>query len=417
MGAFVTPAVAKTQKAEPPISTTAWYWKDQSKQEIKDPLGNTYTLEAPNPFCPSIPGSLGSPEPACAEGRLPVEIQDGNYDEPNKVSAVNFDLSLVPVGSDVKSFTVSFLEAKSGCYDTKDEDQDPNYCEETDPVNIDGKELRACLVTDFFGEGDAREYKEIPRFTCDGAPVAKRKEITAKDGTVTHRWDFDLTPYGVEWIKNFTTTTAILITGNPPKQAGGTQDTWRVVLAGPKLEDGVITSIVYEPSKTAIPPPTDDGGTTTTDPGTTGTDFSTGGTGDFSTGGTSIPTGTTGGTDTGTTAGDGSTPTQAGDAPPLVATEGADTTPQGIPGYVWLGIVVGLMAFSMVRTVVLDRAAGIRPNGVLAQIHSLNQDRNGDAAVAGAAAATSPLAPLGKGLRSIRDAGARVFGRFSRKKG
>ncbi len=61
-----------------------------------------------------------------------------------------------------------------------------------------------------------------------------------------------------------------------------------------------------------------------------------------------------------------------------------------MPGYVWLAILAGIVAFTLVRSVVLESAAGIRPNGVLAQIQRLNADRHGTA-VATAAAGSSPF--------------------------
>jgi hypothetical protein len=384
--ALVAPAVAKV--AEPPVSTRAWYWEQGESNEITDPAGNKYTIESPNPFCPSAPGSLGAAPGACAEGRLPIEIQNGDYDTPNKISAVNFDLSLVPVGSKVSKFTATFLEAKRGCYDGRDEDEDPasspsDWCEQTDPVNIDGKELQACAIQQYFGEGDARPYKEAPRYSCSsGDPTAKRKEIKAKgEDEPQHAWTFDLTAFAQKWIKSFTTNTSIMIVGKPPKgykpDDSDPQDSWRVVLMGPKApggKEGVKTKIVFDPAELdtfAIPPTvgtTDPGAATTTSSGSVGTStVSTGG--DFG--------GGTGGTvDTGAASAPTDAASPAAPAAPG-AVLGAEQTQQPMPGYVWLALIAGLIGWALFRSVILERAKGIRPDGVLAQIHQLSSAQRG----------------------------------------
>jgi hypothetical protein len=156
-----------------------------------------------------------------------------------------------------------------------------------------------------------------------------------------------------------------------------------VIFAGPKVEKGVVTKIVYEPGELGggtIPPPTV--------PPPAGTGTSTGSTGGFTT-----ETGSFGG-DTGSTGasdlGGGDTGTAPSDtaAPEEVASEPTGSTipePEAMPGYVWLALLAGLVGWSLVRSVVLERSVGHRPNGVLAQIHQLNR---GHAATAAAATAT-----------------------------
>jgi hypothetical protein len=400
LGVLAPPVVAKT--AEPPVATRAWYWEESETQEITLPTGEVVTVETPNPFCPAVPGQLGAPEQSCAEGRLPVEIQNGDYETPNKLSAVNFDLSLVPVGSKVSKFTVTFYEAKAGCYDTDDEGTDPNFCEETEPINIDGKELQACAIAAFFGDGDARPYKEAPKYECTPAdPTAKRKEVKGKGDTVEHAWTFDLTKYAQDWVKNFTTNTSIMLTGKPPKgyKPGDSnqEDTWRVVLVGAKAPEGmkgIESTIAFDPAETTIVP-TDT--TDTTDTTTTGGTSTSGGT--ISTTGTgSIDTGS-GDFGSTSTDGGGTTPTDAGSpttAP--VAVEGAETTPQGLPGYVWLAVLAGLVLWSVFRSVVLESAKGIRPDGVLAQIQRINAQRRGTA-VAEAAGGPSAVSTFFSGIK------------------
>ncbi|MGH2700123.1 MAG: hypothetical protein ACRDJL_13135, partial [Actinomycetota bacterium] len=68
-------------------------------------------------------------------------------------------------------------------------------------------------------------------------------------------------------------------------------------------------------------------------------------------------------------------------------------------GYVWLGLLAALIGFSAVRSVVFEGRGGVRPNGVLAQIHKLNRQRSGAPSVP---ADPGPLAPLLEGLSSLR---------------
>jgi hypothetical protein len=421
MAAVVAPAAAK--EASPPVSTRAWYWEQAESNEFTDPAGNKYTIETPNPFCPSAPGSLGAVPGACAEGRLPIEIQGGDYETPNKISAVNFDLTLVPIGSKVTKFTATFLEAESGCYDGRDEDQQPasspsDWCEQTDPVNIEGKELQACVVQQFFGDGDARPYKEAPRYKCSsGDPTAKRKEIKAKgDQEPQHAWTFDLTEFAQDWIKAFTTNTSIMIVGKPPKgykpDDNDGQDNWRVVLMGAKApggKEGVKTKIVFDPAEfdIAIPPPT---GTTTGGVAT--------GTTTTSSGGVETSTVSTGGDFGGDTGGGtfdaGGAPATDVASPAAPAAPGgvlgAEQTPKPMPAYVWLALAAGILGWMLFRSVILERAKGIRPDGVLAQIHQLSSASRG-----ASAAAAGEASPLGSFFKNVKHAGGSVISKLTRK--
>lgn len=384
-------AVAAPQTAEPAVLNMSWWWEDYKGEEI-DAQGNKVVVETPSPFCPSTPGSTGAVPGACAEGRIPVEIRGGDYETPVMLSGVGFDLSYVTPGSKVTSFKVSFLEAEPGCYDGPDEDdactpgpQSPgDHFEQTGPINVEGHKLQACLLTEIIGDAEARPYDEVPRYTCsDDDPVAERKEVPAlledpddpaedADG-VDNVWTFDLTPFAQEWAKTFTVSTAIMITGNKPKETDG-RDSWRVVLAGAKAFKGIRTKLVYEPAAITTDPPPGPG-TTSTGTGTTtgiGTTTSTG-TGSFG-----VPAGGT--STTGAPAGTSGAPAPGSSpsAPPGDTTLAGDALePQGMPGYVLLALLAGLIGFLMVRQVVIESTTGIRPDGVLAKIHALNAERRG----------------------------------------
>src|ERR687892_2472382 len=99
--ALATPAAAK--EAKPSVITFAWYWESQRNQNVDTP-GGSASAQAPNPYCPGLPSSLGAPAETCAEGRLPVEVVNGDYKTPDKLSAVTFDFTMVPPGSKVSKF-------------------------------------------------------------------------------------------------------------------------------------------------------------------------------------------------------------------------------------------------------------------------------------------------------------------------
>ena len=395
-----TSSPAQAATTEISISSLAWWWEDARTEQREVPGVGTITIETPNPFCPGPGSGLGSPAQTCAEGRLPIEVRNGDYETQNKISGVGFDFSLIPVGSKINEFTVTFREAKAGCYDKDgkpDDNAEDDVCEETDPINVGQHELQACLITAFFGDGEARQYKEAPKYECTSAdPKAKRTEVKSdKDGEGSNfYWTFDLTPFAEKWTAKFSAVTAIMIVGVPITEGKGEDaeqddETWRVVLTGPNFQNGVTTNLDYVPAKDPVLPPTDTG---TTDTGTGFTDTG-GSTTGFTDTGTTGTTGTTGGDIGGDTGGDisggGETPAPA--STPLQAVGDAPEVEE-IPGYMWLAVLAGLVGFSIVRSIVIEKTTGIRPDGVLATIHALNADK---AAGAGTAAADAGQGGLG----------------------
>jgi hypothetical protein len=393
---------AGAAEAEPSIIASAWYWEQQQNENVATPVGNV-AVEAPNPFCPGLPSSLGSPPETCAEGRLPVAVVNGDYETPDMVSAVTFDLTLVPIGSKVSSFTLTMLEAESGCYEDPDT-QTGQQCEQTDAVNAAGKEIQACVVNELFGDGEARPYKEVPKFTCSNSdPVATRKEVPndaeadPTDSDPDHVWTFDLGALAQKWAQKPPLCTCVIFRPKAPKGDGGQGEdgNWRVVFAGPKFPDGVVTSLRFTapPGGGTLPPPPPSA-PPTSDPGslgTSGTSTIGGGLDDTSSG------------DLGDTGGAGET-AAAGEADDPVAADaenaGAELPEvEAMPGYVWLALLASVVAWSMVRSIILENTKGIRPNGVLAQIHQINSSRAGAATTAGASG--GPLEALRAGAAAI----------------
>ena len=391
------PVPAGASETEPPVGSYAWYWETQQSQAITDPTSgaDVATIEAPNPFCPSTSAG-GPPEQAgaCHPGRLPVEVVGGDYEEPDKISAVAFDMALVPLGSTVSEFKVSFLEAADN---------------QSEPLNAEGKSLQACKIDEFFGDGEARQYKEVPRYGCqDSDPIAKRKavKVKTKDGKVERfQYTFDLTDFAQEWVKG-APVAGIMLSPVEPKEADfnpGTDNNWRVVLDGPAEKNGVVTTLVYKAPAGDELDALDDLGTedTFTDTGTTGS-FDSGTTDTFDSGGSDVGSGDLGGTDPAAT--DTATTEDPLATDDLAGSDPTSTTgTSGLPGYMWLAFLAGIVGFFLFRSVVLENASGVRPDGVLAQIRQINASKRGGAIEPEEAASghASRLAPLSGGLKRI----------------
>ena len=412
VGAFAAPALAA--QAEPSLIGQAWYWEPQTNEEVATPVGNV-AGELPNPYCPGLPSSLGAPAESCAEGRLPVEVVQGDYETPDKVSALAFDLTMVTLGSDIQSFTLSLLEAESGCHPA--ETDTGQKCEETDSQNIEGKVVQACEVTEIFGDGEARQYVEMPKYTCtDSDPVGERKEIEndaktdPNDPDADFLWTFDLTPLAERWAEKPPLCTCIMLRPQKPKNAEDDSPNWRVIFAGPKFEGGVVTNLKFTPGAGPSLPPPPPAPPSSGSTGSTGSSGSLGGT-------TTIGGGLEeSSSDLGASTGGTAAPSDSASSDdPLAAGEteqAADKIEvEAMPGYVWLAILAGLIGFSLVRSVVLENLTPQRANGVLAQIHRINAGRTGaavaDAAgpatgvAAGLASVKRGLAPVGRGFSSL----------------
>jgi hypothetical protein len=394
--------VARAKSTEVFVASYAWYWESQQSQAVTDPTSgaDVVTIEAANPFCPTTPaGGLPQETESCKPGRLPVEVAANDYETPEMISAVAFDLSLVPLGSEVSKFEVTFIEAND---------------DQSQPLNPEGKELKACLVEEFFGDGEARQYKEAPRFTCsDLDPVAKRKEVkyAPPEGEKEDRfaWTFDMTSYAQSWLSLESTNpaSAIMLYPVEPKEADPSTDAnWRVVLVGPAEEGAIQTKVVYNPP--ALPEFDTDTDVSSGDftPPTSGSDSFT-------------TPGSFGAPPSGTTSVPSAAPAPVDVAAPAENTSDVLPAAGGLPGYAWLALLVGLLAFSLFRQVVLETAIGHRPDGVLAQIRKINADRRGTTLEAIFEKSPSRFAPIVAGLRGLRGGASGVLHKlpFVRRKG
>jgi hypothetical protein len=394
---FAPAATSAAKTAKPLVTTYAWYWENQKQESVKDPTSGADVITATPGnafFCPGAEG-VANPEQSCKPGRLPVEVLGGDYESPDKVSAVAFDLTMAPIGSKVTKFKATFLEASDG--------QSQSY-------NIDGKKLEACLVTKIFGAGEARRYKERPEFNCskDRILASRRKAKPAGNGAPTDRfqWTFDLTAPAKKWVEQGQFATGILIRPFEPKKTGPDTANWRVVLEGSENPKGIQTQFEFIPAKLPdlfgggdlgggdLGGGDDLGGSTTfSDPATdSGDDLGAGATG------------------TVTPEESSESPTEETAEEPRLASDETASVPGGLPAYVWLALLAGLVGFSAVRSVVFEHASGVRPNGVLAQIHRLNAERRGTAVATPDGA--NPLEPLLAGVRSVGGKARRVIAKL-----
>ncbi len=392
---------AFADKAEPAVLARAWYWEQQRSQKVPNPSGgDAATLELTNPFCPQPAPGTGAIPGTCREGRLPIQVLGGDYETPDMISAISFDSFAFPLGATVKNFTLTMREADD---------------EQSEPFNADGKLIQACLVTEFFGDGEAREYKERPKFKCSKSDsVAKRKTIKPKKaGDPEIRvWTWDLTDFAQSWTEETPPVAGVMLF--PKKGKGsepGDNNEWRVVFDGPQEKGGVVTSLTFEPPpppttiptttiptvttlapETTVPPATGTSGTETfTPPGDSGAPAGGSVSADPPTGGdTEVPDDTT-----------PAEPVSAGAEP--IADEQPLPPIESFPGYVWLALLAGAFGFSLVRRAVVESATGVRPDGVLAQIRQINAERRGaqPATASGASALGAFFSNIGSKTKSL----------------
>lgn len=389
----------KTERVKPGVAGSAYYWESQQSQAITDPTtdADIITLEGPNTFCPTTPGG-GLPEQteSCEPGRLPVMVANSDYETPEMMSAVGFDLSLVPFGAKVKSFNATFIEAND---------------EQSQSFNHEKKKLQACMIEQFFGDGEAREYEEAPKFKCTGKdPIATRKKVKVRDaeGDKVERfaWSFDLTRFAKKWATGEVPIAAIMLQPVQPKEKAfdpATDSNWRVVLAGGAQEEehGVLTEMVFtEPPLPEVPEVIDP---ETSDPSTDSGGFDP------------VDTGSSGGVST-TSDSDTGTPEATEEPVDLASGETAAeeifSKVGGLPWYAWLGLLAGMIGFSALRSVVLESSTGARPGGVLAQIHRINAERKGVDPAATAVGSPGPLGALIATSKSARDSISKLVARL-----
>ncbi|HEX9824496.1 MAG TPA: hypothetical protein VGB51_08925 [Actinomycetota bacterium] len=352
----VAPSAHAASSAKATVEGTNWFWRSQNRTTISEETGESCPPEAP--VCPDPQVGLRNTH---SKGALPVQILDGKEE---KISAVNFDLSFIPVqGAVIEEFTFTVIESA----DPQDQAQ---------TLNAGGKTVLACLLTDSFADSEdgADEFELAPKYDCEAASVEGERDAEAG------LWKFDITDMVQDWGADPLSANGVMLVGSQK------DENWQVVLKGPRRDDpttaevdeekenakNIQASVVYTPNEEpadTVPDAPDDGGippTTPTFPTTTTTDIPTFGTDDGTFGADTTPA-----TDVTPTEVPGTEAAGTDTAAP------ADSGPE-TPGYVWALIPLGLVAFALVRNSFAEPVAIRRPDGVVAMIRRQNADRRGD---------------------------------------
>lgn len=344
------PALAKTSSSSfvyGPDSAN-WYWKDQIEESVSvPPAGVAEYVKLPNPQ---------------ASDTLPVAAQDG---QPNKISAVQFDLSrrgIVP-GSTLSRFTFTIAEnddLAAGYEDPSQPDTQPSF-------NVEGKLIQACPITGVWSSGEGAElWERAPSY--EETLCVQGKRVAA--GAAVN-WAFELTTLAQEWATDLSSNRGVMLVPVIPEGAAPNDSTWQINLKLPQRDDaGTEGEDEYEQTKTRV-----DVDVAFTPPGgTQGGDNFTGGGSNF------IPSGGSG--QVGTDFPFGGTPVTTGGTPAAggqerTATSRPSPTVPRLPWYVWVLIPLGLVAISTVRAVVLEPLATGKPGGVIAAIRTKNAELRG----------------------------------------
>jgi hypothetical protein len=336
---------------------SSWYWERQQDQEIAPPPPPEGFPEPP--VAPSQRVRMPNPQ---RPDTLPVALWQGEHE---RMSALKFDLLSrgVVAGSRITQLVLEIEESQ-------DRNEHPSF-------NVDAAAIEACFIQEFLASGENEEWKTRPRYKQSGCVAGKRRTPKGKPAF----WRFELTRLAAPWGRDPFANNGVMLQGILPERPTN-EDTWQVNLKIPGRDAGATPEDEYRQSRNrarltlAFVP-----GETSTGPGSLDT-------------GTSVYSGT-GGSSFGqsTTFGSGSSPVSTGSVPSAGSGTAAPTTeaspaaatrpaaaplPQPkLPGYVWALIPLGLLGLTAVRSVVMEPAGGIRPNGAIAAIRARNAQRRG----------------------------------------
>ncbi len=354
---------------------TNWYWKEQQTQNLAGQ-------------------QLGLPSPQASD-TLPVAVAGG---QPDKLSALQLDLDFrgYQPGAAITSLVVTLAEGTA----QNDKNHPPDLQQE---FNQDGKAVQACMITASWKGGQAGAWSEQPGY--DGS--------TCADGQYDKQastWTFDLTSIAQQWGSGAENDGVMLVpvAAESGSGSGGVQDmSWQVNLKIPAQDDASTSGTneydetksqftldfqfgAGEPTDQATPPPTVGGGSSVYT-GTTGS-----GGGGIS--GPSSTTSTTTTTTRGSAGNGGRDQTLAAKAPPV------GSVPK-LPWYAWVLFPAVLIALGSVRAVIVEPAAGPRPDGAIAAIRARNQQVRGAGGEPAAAERVRPIPPVPPSLGQLARAG------------
>jgi hypothetical protein len=358
--ALAPPAVAGKRndvRYEYGTDISSWYWERQQDQEVAPPPPPEGFPEPP--VAPSQRVRLPSPQ---RPDTLPVALWQGDHE---RMSALKFDLLQrgVVAGSRITQLILEIEESE-------DRNEQPS-------VNVDAAAIEACFIQDFLAAGENEEWKTRPKYAQAGCAAGKRQTPKGKPAF----WRFDLTRLAAPWGRDPFSNNGVMLQGVLPKNAT-TEDTWQVNLKIPRRDAAETPDDEYKLSRDRVrltlafvPGEVPGQGTGPLDTGisysgTGGSSF--GPSTSFGTGSSPVSTGGVPAAGTGT----GVPSTEP--SPASASRPAAAALPQPrLPGYVWALIPLGLLALSAVRSVVMEPAGGIRPDGAIAAIRRRNVERRG----------------------------------------
>ena len=211
---LAAPALADAGASKP--LQTAWYWYRAS---------DAYPLQP-------APAVVPPSDPTVPDGGLPVSVNpsDGTA---MKESYLAFDLSAVPTGATVTSFTVKAPVIG-------------NYTQQSEAPKI-----VACLPPRTWTAGPAQAWSDKPYINCASGKVAGKYDAASTS------WSFDLTQFASSWLSG---NTGVALTNDPayktPYQVVfdaakiTAQVTWMTAVVTPS-----VPQVPQVPQPQAAPPP------------------------------------------------------------------------------------------------------------------------------------------------------------------
>lgn len=268
LGLLVTPLAATALEAELQTVKVAWYFDSTAGTSGTEAVGGTQLPDQPPPPAnPTVPPNT-----------LPAGMQNAEH---QYRSAIKFDLSSVPSGAQVDSFTIVLHEHSSS-------------------GTVTG--LEACAFTEDFAEGGNQDMnKDLPEFSCvfsaQGDKAEENDPETEQDETAL--WTFEMPDTAESWLTDDPAEGGIdnhglVIQYVPPPnldvgEPDPTKSSGRIFFDGPESDNPPVATIQYtqgsgedEQSGTvalepAEPPASDDGGTSGDSGGAAQTSDSSGG--------------------------------------------------------------------------------------------------------------------------------------------
>ena len=221
LGLIVAPLTATAAEAELETSKVAWYFDSTAGTSATGAVGVEVPDQEPPPANPTVPPNT-----------LPAGMQNAEH---QYRSAIKFDLSAVPAGAEVDSFTFALHENSSS-------------------GTVTG--LEACAFTADFAEGANQHMNDLPEVSCIFSTQAEKPEEddpdTERDETAY--WIFEMPDTAQSWLTDPSEggieNHGLVIQYIPPPnlQVGEpdpTQSSGRIFFDGPESETPPVATIEY----------------------------------------------------------------------------------------------------------------------------------------------------------------------------